>query len=96
MEKNALKRLNRRELLELLLEVTKENEELRIKVDNLENQVKKQTIIISEKNSVAEIGIKITGVFEVIEQATKKYLEKKDMVDNEESMLVNEEKMLNN
>ena len=61
-----LKRFSRKELLELLLEVIKENEELK------------------EKNSIAEVGIKITGLFDVIEEAATKYLKENGVSSKEE------------
>lgn len=72
--KKSMKSYDRRELLELILELSEENGALKERINTLEEQVKKQTLLIYEKDSVAEVGIKLTGVFEVIEEAKRKYL----------------------
>lgn len=70
MEK-SLKKIKRAELLELLLEVSQENEQLKERIHNLENQIKDQTLIISEKGTIAEVTIKINGILEDIEKIAK-------------------------
>lgn len=75
MDKKDLRNATRKELIELLIEVYEENNLLKIKNEKLKERVKKQTMIIYEKDSLAQIEIKLTGVSEVIEEAKKKYLE---------------------
>ena len=81
MEKKDLKSASRKELIELLIEVYEENNALRVQNDELKEKVEKQTLIIHEKDDLAEIEIKMTGVFEVIEQAKKKYLKNKKFLE---------------
>ena len=77
MNKKDLKNATRKDLLELLMEVYEENNLLKIKNEKLMDKVKKQTLVIYEKDDLAQIEIKMTGVFEVIEEAKRKYLKNK-------------------
>ena len=82
MDKKDLKSATRKELMELLIEVYEENNMLREQNEELKEKVEKQTLVICEKDDLAEIEIKITGVFEVIEQAKKKYLKNRKFLEH--------------
>ena len=86
MKNKELKNATRKELIELLVEVYEENNLLRSENEELKKEVKKQTMIICEKDSLAEIEIKISGVFDVVDAAKKKYLE------NEEALQLTKDK----
>ena len=75
MDANELKKLNRTELLELLLEVTKENERLKKRLKIYEEAVQDREIAIAESGSLAEAAMKISGVLEAAQEAADLYLE---------------------
>ena len=82
MEK-SLKKFKRSELLELLLEVSEENEQLKERIAKLENQLEEQTLVISEKGTIAEVTIKINGILQNISKLTND----KECTDNKEEYL---------
>lgn len=85
MEKK-LKKFKRSELLELLLEVSIENEKLKERVRELEDKIDSHSMVITEKGSIAEVTIKINGMLEVIEKVNEIYNRNNNL--NEEDELV--------
>ena len=81
MDKKDLRSASRKELIELLIEVYEENNLLRIKNEKLIERVKKQTLVIHEKDDLVDLEIKMTGVFEIIEVAKRKYLRNKKLLE---------------
>ena len=75
MDAEDLSKLRRSELLELLLEVTKENERLKKRLAVYEEVVHDKEIAIKESGSIAEAAIKISGVLEAAQDAADLYLE---------------------
>jgi len=73
MNKNSLQRLRRRDLLEMLLELSKENEQLKERVSDLEAQLQERTIQISEAGSLAEAALQLNGVFRAAQEACDQY-----------------------
>lgn len=69
-----LKKLGRRELMEMLLEVSKENDALRERVSELEEQLESREIMLEEAGSIAEASLRINEVFEAAEKAAEQYL----------------------
>ena len=64
-----------RGLLELLLEVTRENERLKKRMKIYDEVVHDKEIAIKESGSIAEAAIKISGVLEAAQDAADMYLE---------------------
>ena len=75
MTKKELKKLNRYQLLELLVMQTERADKLQKQVDDLEKRLKDRDIKLSKLGSVAEASIQISGVFEAAQQAADLYLE---------------------
>lgn len=82
MTERELKKLDRRELLELLLIQTRRTEELEDKLVAMEQQlseVKRQLndrkLAVDNAGSLAEAALKINGVFEAADAAARQYLE---------------------
>lgn len=73
MNKKDLKRLRRRDLLEMLLDLTKENELLRERNDELEAQLKDRTLTISNAGTLAEAALQLSGVFQAAQDACDQY-----------------------
>lgn len=75
MTEKDLKRLNRRQLLELLLEQTERNEKLQRQLAGTERRLRDRTLTESEAGSLAEASLKLNGIFEAADAAAKQYLE---------------------
>lgn len=67
MDIKELKKLNREELLELLLEQTQRN-------DELERQLNEKKIAIENAGSIAEASLALSKVFEAAQEAADTYL----------------------
>lgn len=70
-----LKKLNRAELLEMLVAESKENERLRAQNENLQRQLNDRSIAVDEAGSIAEASLRLNGVFEAAQAAAEQYLE---------------------
>ncbi len=75
MLETELKKLGRRELLELLMEQTKENNELKKKIEELSAKLNNKEIAIDNAGSIAEAALEVNGVFETAQQACQQYLD---------------------
>ena len=69
-----LKRLTRAELLELLLEQSKELDHLREELDTLREQLEDRQIRIENAGSIAEAALAVSGIFEAAQKAADDYL----------------------
>ena len=74
MNENELKRLGRRDLLELLLEISKENEQLRKRNSALEAQLMDRMLKISNAGSLADAVLQLNGVFLAAQEACDQYI----------------------
>lgn len=75
MTERELRKLSRADLLELLLEETKENEKLRIQLEQAQEQLADRRILIENAGSIAEAALQLNGVFQAAEEAAAQYLE---------------------
>ena len=77
-----LRRMKRKDLLELLLEQSKENEDQRLllavqkkKILHLEQRLADKRIDIAEAGSLAEASLKLNGIFDAAQAAAQQYLD---------------------
>lgn len=75
MTEKELKKLNRYQLLELLVIQTERADALQKKVDELEEELEKREISLSQLGSIAEAAMHVSGVFEASQKAADLYLE---------------------
>jgi hypothetical protein len=75
MTAKELKRLRRSDLLEMLLELSKENQALRQELAKARQQLQDRTIRIQESGSLAEAALRLNGVFEAAQAACQQYEE---------------------
>lgn len=75
MTDKELRRLNRGELLKLLLAETEENEMLRQKLSQAEKKLNDRTIALNDAGSIAQAALALNGVFQAAEDAAQQYLE---------------------
>lgn len=74
MTDKTLRRLSRRELVELLLAQSKEVERLRAELAQAEQQLKSRQILLREAGSIAEASLRLNEVFESAQKAADQYL----------------------
>lgn len=75
MTDKQLKRLNRRQLLELLLIQTEQNDQLRQQLEALQAKLDEKNTAIAQAGSMAEAHMKLSRVFEAADAAAADYLE---------------------
>lgn len=71
--KNELKKLSRKELLEILLEQTKRIEDLEIKLDESEKKLASKKVSLSETGNLAEAALKLSDIFKNADDAIAIY-----------------------
>ena len=74
MTDKELRRLSRRELLQMLLEQTSEVERLQAELDKTRAELNDRAIMLESCGNIAEASLKINHVFEVAQQAAEQYL----------------------
>lgn len=75
MTDKELHRLKRSELLEILVEMSEENDRLKEENESLKNQLCDKNIQIENSGSIAEAALKLSGIFEAAQKAADCYLE---------------------
>lgn len=75
MKDKDLKRLSREELLQLLIDKTKENETLRSQLDEALVRLDDRTLKIEQAGSMAEAALLVNGVLDAAQQAAQQYVE---------------------
>lgn len=75
MANKDLRKLNRAELLELLVEQGKEIEQLRAELEETKNSLNEKEIMLNEAGNIAEAALKINDVFGAAQKAADQYLD---------------------
>lgn len=75
MKQNDLKRLRRTDLLELLLELSRENDLLRKENRELKQRLEDRAIAIENTGSLAEASLQLNGIFEAAQNACDQYIQ---------------------
>ena len=75
MTERDLKKLNRTDLLELLLQQSREMEQLQDELAQVKHQLSRRTIVLNEAGSIAEAALQLNGVFAAAENACAQYIE---------------------
>jgi len=73
MTAKELKRLGRSDLMEMLLELTKENQELREQLQEMEQKLQERQIHIEQSGSLAEAALRLSRIFEDAQAACELY-----------------------
>lgn len=74
MTDRELRRLSRSELLEILIALSKENEELQERLAEMQARLDDKAIAIEQCGSVAEAALRLNGVFEAAQKACEQYI----------------------
>ena len=75
MTDKELKRLSRSELLEMLIQQSKELERLRKQLDAAQTALQNREIAITNAGSIAEAALQLNGVFTAAQDACQQYME---------------------
>ncbi len=75
MEDKELRKLNRKELLEILVEQSREIDSLRAQLEQMRQQLSERRFMLNEAGSIAEASLRIHQVFEAAQEAAQAYLE---------------------
>ena len=75
MSEQELKNLSRADLLALLLEQTRENDRLRARLTQAQQELADRRIAIENTGSIAEAALQLNGVFEAAQAACAQYTE---------------------
>lgn len=74
MTQKELQKLNRRELLELMLEQSKQIDELEQELAIARAELKDRRIAVQEAGSIAEAALRLNDVFTAAQKAADQYL----------------------
>lgn len=83
MTDKELKRLSRTELLELLLEQTRERERLEKALEEAEQKLADRQLQIEEAGDIAHAVLQINGVMEAAQAAARQYLENMERLERQ-------------
>ena len=75
MTDKELRRLKRRDLLELLLEKTEENEKLTAELAEAKKQLDQRQIAVANAGSLAEAAVSINGMLLAADETARQYLD---------------------
>ena len=75
MTEKELKKLNRKQLLELLLRQTERVETLETELAETKRQLEDKRITEMEAGSIADAALKLNGIFEAAQKAADQYLD---------------------
>ncbi len=75
-----LKNLKRADLLEILLNLSKENDDLKAQIQELQEDAENKKIWAQEMGSIAEASLQLNGVFKAAQEACDQYVENGRMI----------------
>lgn len=75
MTDRQLRKAGRTDLLRLLLEQRRENENLRQQLSEIEERLRNRQITIDQSGTLAEAALKLSGIFDAAETACQYYTE---------------------
>ena len=74
MDNKELRKMNRKELLEIILAQTKRIEDLELEIKKVKGELNSKKIEIEEAGNIAEAALKLNKVFETAEIAAEQYI----------------------
>ena len=75
MTEQELKKLSRKELLEMLIMQSEELESTKKKLANTKSKLLEREISIDNAGSIAEAALQVNGVFEAAQKACEQYID---------------------
>lgn len=80
MTEKELKNLSRADLLEMLLSLSKENEQLKEHLEEAQKKVENKKITVKQLGNIAEASLQLNGVFTAAQAACDQYIENVKMM----------------
>lgn len=74
MEERDVRKLSRSDLLEMLVEISKENDRLKEELAEANRELENRKIQISQAGSIAEAALGLNGVFDSAQKAADEYV----------------------
>lgn len=88
-----LRRLNRSQLIEIIYELEKQDEQYLEEIETLRSQLESREIKISSSGSIAEAAMQLNGIFESAQAAAEQFLQSvRSAADHEKEKLIAEAK----
>lgn len=87
-DNRELKKLSRAELLEMLLEQSKEVERLTNEVNKLKEALENKELLIKQSGSIAEASLKLTNIFQEAQKAADMYIENTQKMEEEKQRVI--------
>lgn len=84
MTNKELRRLGRRQLLELMLVQSKRIDQLESELLKAKEELESRRIAIEQTGSIAEAALRLSGIFEAAQQAADTYLENVQQIAKQE------------
>ena len=88
---NNLKKLNRKQLLEILLEQTKRIEELEVELQKTKDKLKDKNVKINNVGSLAEASLILSDIFKAADEAIAIQIQNIENIAKEEEKRVKKE-----
>lgn len=89
MTEKELKKMNRYQLLELLIMQTERADQLQKRLEEVENELHAQNVRLSESGTIADAALQLSGIFEAAQKAADIYVkEVKERADREAANVV--------
>ena len=90
MDDKTLKKLKRAQLLEMLLEQSKEVERLKAELQKAKAALKNREIKIENSGSIADAALQLNGVFEAAQNAANQYMENIERLSANQDAIIQE------
>lgn len=74
MNDKKLRKISKKELLEILLEQAKKIEELEKELEKTQKKLNSKRILVEEAGTLAEASLKLNNIFEIAQQSADQYL----------------------
>lgn len=82
MDIKKIKKLSKKELLELLIEQVKENEELTKKLEEAQKEIDRKILISKRTGSLAEASLELVDIFKKADEAAEIYLKNLENIES--------------
>lgn len=74
MDERKIKKISKKELLEILLSQARKIEELELELNKCRAKLESKKIMINEAGSIAEASLKLNGIFETAQDVADQYI----------------------
>ena len=87
MNDKELRKLNRKELLEILVSQANLIESLEKELEEVKKELNNRSIVLREAGSIAEASLKLSGIFEKAQEVADQYIN--SIIENKDILIIN-------